>query len=133
MRHFVLALLVGASTQAAVVRGVVVEGQTGRPLARALVVVQPIAGTNGATQSVRSNPYRAFEFASMPGGAYLAVRADARGQYRVSGLGWGTYRLVSTFEYLDPDSETIGTAAPVSVLVDAHAELARELDLWVIR
>src|SRR5438067_7996123 len=84
MRLFLLAPLLAASLNAAVVRGLVVEHQTGRPLARALVVVQPIAGTAGATQSVRSDSYGAFEFASMPGGAYLVLasrRSFAPSQY----------------------------------------------------
>ncbi len=82
--RFLLAPLLAASLQAAVIRGTVVEHQTGRPLARALVVVQPISGTNGTTQSVRSDAYGAFEFASMPGGAYLVLasrRSFAPTQY----------------------------------------------------
>src|SRR4051812_12032805 len=84
MRLFLLALLVASATPAAVVRGLVVEHQTGHPLARALVVVQPIAGGGGTTQSVRSDPNGAFEFASMPGGAYLVIpsrRSFAPTQY----------------------------------------------------
>ncbi len=84
MRLLVLATLLAVTLNAAVVRGLVLEHQTGHPLARALVVVQPIAGTAGATQSVRSNTYGAFEFASMPGGAYLVIasrRSFAPTQY----------------------------------------------------
>jgi hypothetical protein len=84
MRLAILAMLLAAGLDAAVVRGLVVEHQTGRPLARALVVLQPIAGTNGATQSVHSDNYGAFEFASMPGGAYLVIalrRSFAPTQY----------------------------------------------------
>src|SRR4051794_11350358 len=84
MRPFLLALLLAAAADGAVVRGVVVENQTGHPLANALVIVQPIAGTNGPAQSARSNIYGAFEFASMPGGAYLVLasrRSFAPAQY----------------------------------------------------
>jgi hypothetical protein len=67
-----------ASLHAAAIRGVVVEHASGRPLARSLVVVQPIAGTQAATQSVRTDGYGAFEFPPLPGGAYL-VLASRRG------------------------------------------------------
>jgi Carboxypeptidase regulatory-like domain len=63
---------------AAAIRGVVVEDAGGRPLARSLVVVQPIAGTGAPLQSVRSNHDGQFEFTSLPAGAYL-VLASRRG------------------------------------------------------
>jgi hypothetical protein len=66
------------AARAAVIRGVVVEDAGGLPLARSLVVVQPIAGTDAAAQSVRSNDDGRFEFASLPPGAYL-VLASRRG------------------------------------------------------
>jgi hypothetical protein len=70
-----LALLLGLciTVRAAVIRGVVVEDDGGLPLARSLVVVQPIAGTGAPTQSVRSNHDGQFEFASLPAGAYLVL------------------------------------------------------------
>jgi hypothetical protein len=75
-----IALLLGLciAARAAVIRGVVVEDAGGLPLARSLVVVQPIAGTDAAAQSVRSNDDGQFEFASLPPGAYL-VLASRRG------------------------------------------------------
>ena len=79
----VSALATGA-LQAAIIRGVVVEHQTGRPLARALVTVQPVAGTAGAPLSVRTNLYGAFEFPPLAPGAYLVTasrRAFAPMQY----------------------------------------------------
>ncbi len=67
-----LALAAGA-LRAAVIRGVVVEHQTGRPLARTLVTVQPVAGTAGVPVSVRTNVYGAFEFPPLAAGAYLVT------------------------------------------------------------
>jgi len=71
-----LALCIAA--HAAVIRGVVVEDAGGMPLARSLVVVQPIAGTGAQPQSMRSNHDGQFEFGSLPAGAYL-VMAQRRG------------------------------------------------------
>lgn len=71
-----LALCIAA--HAAVIRGVVVEDAGGMPLARSLVVVQPIAGTGAPLQSMRSNHDGQFEFGSLPAGAYL-VLAQRRG------------------------------------------------------
>ena len=75
-----IALLLGlcVTVHAAAIRGVVVEDAGGMPLARSLVVVQPIAGTGAPTQSVRSKDDGQFEFASLPAGAYL-VLAQRRG------------------------------------------------------
>jgi hypothetical protein len=56
---------------AAVIRGNVVEHQTGKSLSRALVVVQPIAGTPGASRRALTNRFGMFEFDSLPGGVYV--------------------------------------------------------------
>jgi hypothetical protein len=56
---------------AAVIRGNVVEHQTGKALSRVLVVVQPIAGTPGSWQRALTNRYGMFEFGSLPGGVYV--------------------------------------------------------------
>lgn len=77
MPKWLLLALVTGALDAAVIRGVVVEHQTGKPLARALVVVQPVAGTTGPTLSARTNPYGAFEFPPVAPGAYL-VSASKR-------------------------------------------------------
>jgi hypothetical protein len=77
MPKWLLLALVAGAMHAAVIRGVVVEHQTGKPLARALVVVQPVAGTIGPTLSARTNPYGAFEFPPVAPGAYL-VSASKR-------------------------------------------------------
>jgi hypothetical protein len=72
LRCLLFALTCGALHGAAI-RGVVVEKQSGRPLARALVVVHPVDGSGGATASVRTNPYGNFEFANLPAGSYLVT------------------------------------------------------------
>ena len=62
---------------AAVIRGNVVENQTGKPLARAVVTLQALPGTPGGTQSVRSDSYGAFVFSSLGEGAYIVRAAKA--------------------------------------------------------
>jgi len=111
---------------AAVIRGNVIQNQTGRPLARAVITLQPVTGTPGGTQTMRSNSYGAFEFSSLAGGAYV-VRASKAGfltaeygqkqwnaagvpvaltdllrAYRFDGLPPGAYRVLATFEYQAP-------------------------------
>ncbi|MBZ5624748.1 MAG: carboxypeptidase regulatory-like domain-containing protein [Acidobacteriia bacterium] len=73
MPKWLLLTLLAGALNAAVIRGVVVENQTGKPLARALVVAQPVAGTAGVTLSARTNSYGAFEFPAVPAGAYLVT------------------------------------------------------------
>lgn len=84
MRSVLFAAVAASALQAASIRGVVVEHQTGRPLARSLVVAQPIAGTNAGPQSVRTDVNGVFEIGSLPGGAYLVIasrRAFAPAQW----------------------------------------------------
>jgi hypothetical protein len=71
-----LALASGA-VDAAVIRGTVVENQSGHPLARTLVALQPVAGTAGQPQSVRTNLYGTFQFAPVPAGSYLVSASRA--------------------------------------------------------
>jgi hypothetical protein len=63
---------------AAVIRGNVVENQTGKPLARAVVALQPVQGTAGGTQTIRTDGYGGFAFASLGPGAYV-VRVSKAG------------------------------------------------------
>ncbi len=58
---------------AASIRGSIVEKQTGKPLARSLVVAQPVPGTRGATRSARTNPNGLFEIADVPAGLYIVT------------------------------------------------------------
>ena len=72
-----LLFLLTAALHAAVIRGVVVENQSGKPLARALVVLQPVAGTAGPGLSTRTNTSGAFEFPPVSGGTYLVSASRA--------------------------------------------------------
>src|SRR5262245_27065664 len=69
-----LAVLPGM-LHAAVIRGAVIEHVTGKPLARVMVTVVPIAGTLGTTVSRRTDRLGGFEFHSLAGGAYLVTIA----------------------------------------------------------
>ena len=71
MRRSVLLALAACALHAAVIRGSVVENQTGLPLARTLVTVEPVAGTSGPPRSVRSNVYGTFQFPPLHAGKYL--------------------------------------------------------------
>jgi len=73
MPKWLLLALVAGGLDAAVIRGVVVENLTGKPLARALVVAQPVSGTQGPAISVRTNSYGAFELTPLPAGAFLVT------------------------------------------------------------
>ena len=69
-----LTLLAAASADGTVIRGVVVENFTSKPLARAHVTLQPVGGKPGGTRSGRANAHGSFVFAALPAGVYL-VRA----------------------------------------------------------
>ena len=71
MRSWWLLSWTAVVLHAAAIRGAVVEGQTGRPLARAVVELEPVTGTPGEPSAIRTNVYGAFEFARLPAGAYL--------------------------------------------------------------
>jgi hypothetical protein len=78
MRQVLIAALLAATVRAASIRGVVVDNQTGRPLARATVVAQPIAGTSGVPRSVRTDLNGLFDLSGLAPGAWLLV-ATRRG------------------------------------------------------
>jgi hypothetical protein len=69
-------LAVAAGTlDAAILRGVVMEHQTGRPLARTTVSVQPVAGSGGTAATLRTDRFGAFESPRLAAGAYLVSAA----------------------------------------------------------
>ena len=77
--RLLLALAVAAiALQAAVIRGTVLENQTGRPVARAVVGLTPISGTPGKPLAVRTNSAGIFEFGQLSAGAYV-IKASRRG------------------------------------------------------
>jgi hypothetical protein len=66
-------------------------------------------------------------------GDLLVVRADSHGQYEFVGLAPGTYRLLSTFEYANPEASDIDEMRPRSVLVEEGRDQQQDIDLYVIR
>jgi protocatechuate 3,4-dioxygenase beta subunit len=67
----VLSIVFAGVLDAASLRGIVVENQTGKPLSQTLVAAQPVEGSPGQARSVRSNYNGYFEFPPMPTGVYL--------------------------------------------------------------
>jgi hypothetical protein len=65
-------------------------------------------------------------------GELRSIWTDGRGQFRFDGLAPGAYRLLATFEYLNPDVETMSTTAQ-EIIVTVHAEKALDLELYLIR
>jgi hypothetical protein len=77
MRKLLFLVLVAVSSQAAVIRGVVLENMSGRPLARTQVTLAPVPGSPGPTLAVRTNLYGNFDFSALPAGTYLLSAARA--------------------------------------------------------
>jgi hypothetical protein len=101
MRILLVLLLAGGALQAAIIKGSVVENQTGKALARTLVSIQPVPGTAGPAGSVRTNSYGMFEFIDLPGGAYL-VHAARRG-FMAAQYGQKNWRAAGQPVVLDKD------------------------------
>jgi len=59
------------------------------------------------------------------------TRTDAHGQYRFRDLAPGVYRILSTFEFEDPDEETMGAAGARSVTLSEATGSEQALDLYV--
>ena len=77
MRTLLVAALCCYAAHAAVIRGVVLDRSTGRPLARSLVNLRPVDGTGGKPQSIRANRGGQFTF-TVSAGMYL-LRASRAG------------------------------------------------------
>jgi hypothetical protein len=73
MRTALTLLLAVCAVQSATIHGIVVEQQTGRAVARALVAVHPVAGGSGVTKAVRCDRNGVFELTSLPAGAYVVT------------------------------------------------------------
>src|SRR3954453_13175750 len=99
-----LLLAPAVSLDASILRGYVVEHATGKVLARTLVAILPLPGTNGPTLSVRTNSYGVFEFINIPEGAYL-VNASRRGFATVH-YGQKRYNAPGTPVVLEKDQTT---------------------------
>ncbi len=74
LRALVLWMLCGAA-DAAIIRGIVVEHLTGRPLARTLVVADPVGGGAGGAKSARTDLSGGFVFEGLPGGVFVVSAA----------------------------------------------------------
>jgi Carboxypeptidase regulatory-like domain len=86
----------------------------------------PVAGAPVFIEAVDIEPERRIA------DCFVAI-TDVQGRYRFSGLAPGRYRLLSSFEYQMPDSQTMTDASAKDVLIGAHADHAFDLDLYVIR
>ena len=61
------------------------------------------------------------------------TRADIRGNYRFEGLPPGSYRVLSTFEYMAPDPNAMDLGGALPIEIAAHTDLQTDLDLYGIR
>jgi hypothetical protein len=104
MRKWLVFLLAGGALQAAIIKGSVVENQTGKALARTLVSIQPVPGSAGPSGTVRTNSYGMFEFVDLPAGAYL-VHAARRG-FMAAQFGQKNWRAAGQPVVLDKDQST---------------------------
>ena len=71
MRLLVLLFLTAVSISAAVIQGVVLDEESGNPLARTSVFLLPLAGTRGSTVAVRSGERGAFAINNVGPGWYV--------------------------------------------------------------
>jgi hypothetical protein len=61
------------------------------------------------------------------------TRADMRGNYRFEGLAPGSYRILSTFEYLMPDFQAMDLAGAQPIDIAEHTDVQTDLELYGIR
>jgi len=100
---------------------------------------QIASGAGSITGVVKDTPYAPVYLEGYDGttrqrvGELWTARADAQGRYRFENLAPGMYRLVSTYEYLNPDTDTFDLANAATVTLAAHGSGSKDLDLWVIR
>jgi hypothetical protein len=62
-----------------------------------------------------------------------STRTGMDGSYRIESLAPGTYRVLSTFEYLAPDSDALDLASARTLKIESHTDLQLDLDLYGIR
>lgn len=75
MRATAALLALTAGLHAASIRGVVLESQTGHPLVRASVVIEPLSGTRGNARGARTGLNGEFAIDGLYGGSYLITAA----------------------------------------------------------
>ena len=71
MRTCLLLALAAGILNGAVIRGVVVENPTGKPLMRAMVTIQPVPGSPGTAATLRTSRFGTFDSPNIPGGVYI--------------------------------------------------------------
>jgi hypothetical protein len=77
MHKWLLAALLAGALHGAVIRGSVVENQTGHPLSRASVLLEPVPGSPGVRMTAHTNQFGFFEFAGASPGTYLLQASRA--------------------------------------------------------
>ena len=53
-----------------------------------------------------------------------------RGEYRFAGLTPGSYRIVSSFEFDDPDERTMEAVQASTIVLESAKDRAQDLDLY---
>ena len=104
MHKLVVLLVAAGAMHAAIIKGTVVENQTGKPLARTLINVRPVPGSSGPNVSARTSTYGTFEFSGLPAGSYL-LSATRRGFMPVQ-YGQKNWRAAGTPIVLDGEQST---------------------------
>jgi hypothetical protein len=61
------------------------------------------------------------------------IRTDVHGKYELIGLAPGTYRLVSTFEYANPEAVDMDEMQPRTLVVEEGRDQQQDVDLFIIR
>jgi len=59
-----------------------------------------------------------------------STRADMRGNYRFEGLAPGAYRVVSTYEYLAPDTAAMDLLGAKAIVIEGHSDLQTDVILY---
>ncbi len=143
------------------IRGVVLDYGTGRPLARVLagtweVMVAPppyfyvvsVGGSRNPSPGHRADGWNEITARDAAVGAPVflepfdpetkmrlgelrSTRTDLRGDYRFFSLPPGTNRLLSTFEFEHPGEQAIETARAPTVSLKEGAETVQDVDLYV--
>ncbi|MGO4885473.1 MAG: carboxypeptidase regulatory-like domain-containing protein [Bryobacteraceae bacterium] len=63
-------------------------------------------------------------------GELRTVRTDLRGQYRFTGLAPGLYRILSTFEYDQPDADAMTACGARDITLSEATDTSQDLDLY---
>jgi hypothetical protein len=63
-------------------------------------------------------------------GELRTTRTDLRGQYHFNGLAPGLYRILGTFEYEKPDSDTMEAAGARALTLSDATDTTQDLDLY---